>query len=636
MSDQDPIPPIDGTGPTDGSLAPPPAQSAPRRSRTKMVLTSVAVVLAVVAGGFALVSLTESDGAASAEDAVQGLFDAVDDQDAIGVAESLEPSERRILLDALEEAETQARRVDVTDDGLDLRAVDGVDLAVENLRLQAQPLDDETVAVDVVAGHISSRTQLSKMPIGPVVQEVIDRNEEAGEGVDDATEDEIELAGTRIVAVKRGGGWYVSAFYSLAEEIRLGDEVPHAYPTASTAIPAVGADSPEAAVREGVAAAVKADVRRLIELTPAEEARVLHTYGPILVDEAKGSETGATVEDLDLKVSDAPGGRKKVSATSMKLTIDTRWDRQVTTYDGTCSTTTWEYTDPEEYGYEEGETGDTWTQCDDDMSTSLSPFGLFNVFYAPGGLDVIVEEHDGKWFLSPTGTLVQNTVGVLEGLDRDEVRRIARAWGGEWWLYEPSEVWEACGVAEPSLDDSRAEAEDAYDQCMESLPDDYDGPWGPFGGRGMSSFDDYDPMPGDECYETTTNGDAMSMDAIEACLEGLVAAGTLDPTELAAFRCGRIFSELDQEGGLSDEEYEARWDEADDRYETCMDAAGAGQPENGSGSVTFGTGGTTATTTAPAPSTPSTTRPSTTATTRPPAVTTTTRPPAPVTTTTAP
>ncbi|MGN6695505.1 MAG: hypothetical protein ACTHN0_15110, partial [Aquihabitans sp.] len=255
MSDQHPqhgdpsLPP-----PPPGALAPAPPSTKPRRPLTTVVLTAMAGVLVVAAAGFAVITLTEGDGADSAEEAVQDLFDAVDRQDAIGVAESLEPTERRILVDALQDTAKEAKRVDVADDRLDLHAVDGVDLKVQNVRMHATSLDDDTVAVDIDAGHISSRAQLSKMPIGAVVQEVIDRDADDGGRPDDEATDEIELTGTRIVAVKRGGSWYVSALYSLAEQIRLDLDPAPAYPSGS-AIPAVGADSPEAAVREGIAAA---------------------------------------------------------------------------------------------------------------------------------------------------------------------------------------------------------------------------------------------------------------------------------------------------------------------------------------------------------------------------------------------
>lgn len=620
MSDQwhEPGPPPPDE-PANG-IAPPPAAAARRRPRNKTVLTAMAGVLAIGAVGFGIVSLIESDGAASAEDAVKELFEAVDRQDAIGVAESLEPTERRILVDALEEASTEARRVEVTDDGLDLRAVDGVELSVDGLELQATPLDDETYAVDITSGQISSRTQLSRMPIGPVVQEVIDRNEEVGE-VDDTNEDEIELAGTRLVAVKRGGEWYVSALFSLAEQIRLDLDPAAAYPPPGSAIPAVGADSPEAVVREGVAAAVDADIRRLIELTPADEARVLHTYGPILAEQVDGGDTGIEIDDLELEVTDAPGGRKHVSATSLTMTTTTDWDRQVTTYDGECSTTTVEVTDPDEYGYGDGD-GDAihdWTWCDDDTSM-LSPFAFFNVFYAPGSIDVIVEEHDGRWFLSPASTVVENTVGTFRDLDVDQVRRMARVWGGEWWLADNDELWKACGIAQPTLDTPRAEAESAYSQCIDSLPDDYGGgTWGPVDGAMTDDSEGTLTVPGNECYGA--GAERPANEDIDACLAELVASGDLDPAELASFRCGQIFDEVTGGDDLSEAEYEAYWDDADERYQACMDEAASGGASGGGNS--FGPSQTTPNGTVEG--TPTTTEPrSTTATSAPAATTSTT------------
>ncbi|MGN6696500.1 MAG: hypothetical protein ACTHN0_20135, partial [Aquihabitans sp.] len=337
-----------------------------------------------------------------------------------------------------------------------------------------------------------------------------------------------------------------------------------------------------------------------------------------------------TVDDLELKVSDAPGGRKRVSADSMTMTIETSYDRTTTTYDGRCSTTTYEYTD-EDIGYGYGDGPDTWKQCDDDLTT-LSPFAFYTLFYAPGSLDVIVEQHDGKWFLSPSATLVQNTLGTVRGLDVDQVRRLARAWGGEYWLYQPAELWEACGVAQPTLDDSVADATAAYNECMDSLPDDYDGPWGPWGGAGTIRYDDEGSMtyPGDECYDSTSSDD------IEACLAGLVDAGTLDESVLTNFRCGRVYDDVAYGDGLTDEQYDDLYQQADDAYEACIREAeggggaegsgtsgGGSSPGSSGGGTNFGGGSDPGTPTTPN-GTPSTTQPRTTTTTTPTATTTTT------------
>lgn len=621
MSDgtQHPSDPV--AGPPEG-LAPPPDAPRPGRGRSKLALTAVAGAMVVAAVGFGVVSLTSGSGADSAQGAVEDLFGAIDREDAIGVAESLEPSERAIVLEALEDTEAEAQRVDVAADDLDLRSVEGVDLEVADLRLQTSPLDDDTYAVDITAGTISSRTELAAMPIGPVVQEVLDRN-----GDDGAHTDEIELAGTRIVAVERDGGWYVSALYSFAELIRRDLEPVPPYPAAGTAIAAVGAESPEAAVREGVAAAAALDVERLIELTPAEEARVLHAYGPILVAEAKDMDSGVEIGELELEVADAPGGRKLVRATSLDMTITTEWDRQVMSYDGECTTSTWEPTDPEELEYyDEGELPSEWTWCDEDLG-AMVPFAFYGYFSSPGSLDILVEEHDGRWFLSPTASFFENSIGPLRDLDVDEVRRLARSWGGEWWLTVPDEMWEACGVARPPLDTSAADGEQAYEQCIESLPADYDGPYssyGGYGGYGSSSSsggeivygeEEAYEFPGMDCYDELDVDDSASMDEVEACLAALVEAGELDPMDLASFRCERLYEEVPNEMGLTDEELDAMWEQIDQAYEACMEEA---EQASGGGGPSFSPSD-------PVQPVPSTTQPPSTATTRP---TATTAPPA--------
>ena len=68
----------------------------------------------------------------------------------------------------------------------------------------------------------------------------------------------------------------------------------------ATPIPAVGAATPEEAVRGMIDAAIDLDVARVIELTPPDEMAALHDYGPILVDLAEEALAESDIEsELD-------------------------------------------------------------------------------------------------------------------------------------------------------------------------------------------------------------------------------------------------------------------------------------------------------------------------------------------------
>jgi hypothetical protein len=572
-----------GLGPPlhDGALAPAPAPGRRRRP----VATALAGVLVIGALGFAATNLASGDGADSPEGAVEALFDAIDQEDAIGVVEAMEPAERRILMDTLREVEEQTARLRLADDDIDLRSFPGVDLEVSGLELRTEQLADDVVAVELVAGRVSTSAELDELPLGPVIDDAIARSEDEGDEVEIDGSDDVELAGGRLVAVRRDGGWHVSLLYSLAEQARREADEPLAYPSPGSAIAAKGAADPEAAVREGIAAAQELDVERLIELTDPVEGRVLHEYGPLLVDLAAEEDDGDgpafEISNLELSVSDGPAGTKVVRADTATMTYG---DDDVTTevtYDGTCSTITTRYSEAyrEEYLAEWGDEDDLSWMDDEELRTCrdevYGPFALFAVLWAPTALEVVVAEHDGAWYLSPGRTMVESLLGPLRDLDDAQIQRTVRIWSGEWWLAEPPELWEACGIEAPGLDATAAEGEAAYDDCIDALPEDYDGPWG-FGygwfGSDDGSFDgdEYEPLPEDECYEDV-DFDADDPDAqILACLEDLAAQGVIDQETVDSFRCQRVYDAIWSDEELSDAEIERAYEVADEQFEACM------------------------------------------------------------------
>ncbi|MCB1039872.1 MAG: hypothetical protein KDA94_10140, partial [Acidimicrobiales bacterium] len=583
---------------------------ARRAGRGRAALTAVAGILVIGSLGFAGISLTEGDGADSPEGAVEQLFDAIDDEDAIGVVEALEPSERRILMDALEQLQTEGERLGLTSSDLDLHDVAGVDLRVDGLELQTEELRDDVVAVEIVHGTIASSGDIDAFPLGPVVRGAMDRNDELeqlegddggyayedgefdlGMGIelDDERED---LAGGRLVAVRRDGGWHVSLLWSLAEGVRRDADDVDPLPPASEAIPARGASSAEDAVREAVRAATEVDVERLIELVDPDEGRVLHEYGPLLVDAADeasdGEPVGVDISELELASEPGPDGSVVVYPTALSLS----WgddDLTVTnTYRDGCSETTYEYSDDylEEWGDDEygPQATESYSSCSDDV---FAPFGMLTTLTEPGSLRVVAVERDGAWYLQPARTVVESVLGPLRGLDRDQIEQASRMWSGEIWLSEPDEVWEACGVERPSLDTTVEESRDAFETCREQLPDDYEGPWGLWGGGFLwtdeSDFEivgegiDDEAYPGVECYRSEFDDDAEGGDATPGertlgCLQDLADSGEVEQVEVDRYRCSMAYQEAFGEGAfdLTDEEWEQLSAEAEEAFDACL------------------------------------------------------------------
>lgn len=621
--------PEDGVGPDPdpagaaevAGVAPEPAPDGGRRRAT---LTALAGLAAAGAVAFGVASLGASDGAASPEAAVEAFFAAVDAEDAIGLVESLDPTEREILRTSLEQTQAEAEEIEVLDPALDLRDVRGVEFEVADLTMRASPLAEGVEAVDLTGGTVSAAADLDRLPLGSVVRDVIDRSAdgEDWERIEGPDDGRIDLDGVRIVTVQRDGGWHVSLLHSGAEAIRADLDSDHPYPSPDEAIAPVGAESPEAAVREGIEAAVTGDIARLVELAPPGEGEVLHTYGPILVAEAESSwgrdGLDNEVTELELEVTDRPDGRALVSAERLVVTFPSDTSTQTVTHEDDC--TSWEYTYSEEYlaeieaeyGVEEAawyreEQGyfadrDRWCESFAGRRQAQFPFG---VLVEPWASTIVVEQHDGQWYVSPTRSILESTVDPFRGLGADEMRRTARSIGGEWAYAQPDAVWEACGLEPPGLELSRSEADALANRCYEQLPDDYEGPFGlglGWYGRPFLGSDDvvHEPSefeegfeegledlprpeepyieeanPADECWWPAEGRNEATAAEIEACLSDLVAQGQIPELDLGEFRCDAIYYELDDVPAEVRESGSAEWDAIYDdvvrRSEACFD-----------------------------------------------------------------
>ncbi len=609
--------------------------AAPTTRPRRTAAAAAVAVLAVAAGAFGVMTLAAGDGSESPEAAVEAMFAAIDQEDVIGVLEALDPVERDILRPAVEETGEQAERVEVASNDLDLRKVAGVDLEVEGLTFTTERLGDGITAVDLTGGTVSSSADLDRMPVGATVKTLLDRDEDQGGDGDRSASDTIELAGTRLVATEADGGWHVSVLYSIAESVRLDGDPVAEVPDFGAGIAARGAADPEAAVRAAIDAANHGDVRRLIELSPPGEMAVLHDYGPILVNEAgdPNEEPWADVAALELETADGPDGTKVVSATSFEAVAAEEYSTTTWNYDGSCTTLTQQYDESFDDGWTNvapnegvlveapdpevpGSETHTSEYCDDDPRSGVfSPF-LFWSGGTAGQLRFVTQEHDGEWFVSPSRSIIESTIGGVRDLGVDDVRLLARLWAGESWLAEPDELWEACGVDRPA-DDVTAEAgEAALVACYDALPEDYAGGYGygygfgfGFGYGGSSEVYEAEGEAIDErsypCYE----GDAA---ATEACLADLVEQGVIAPSELEAYRCDAAYNAVIEAAGDLEDVDEATWDAADRAYGACMAEVfdeGGTDAGGGEAAPTPTTPVPTATTVPPPAPAPSTTSP---------------------------
>jgi hypothetical protein len=393
----------------------------------------------------------------------------------------------------------------VAADDLDLSDISGVELEVADLELSSTDLGDGVAMVDVTGGTLTSSVAIDDLPLGPVVREALDRQDAE---VDDSSGSE-RLDGVKLVAIERDGGWGVSLLYSIAETVRREADPEPAAPTFGQGIEARGAASPEAAVREFVTAASELDVRRLIELTSDDELEVLHDYGPLILDAVDdsdlGTEDAVSFDDLQLVVHEGADGRKVVEATSYAISIGDDDDGMDITFDGRCTKVVSHFDFESSYDESFVPVGDVIIGDDDaidpdsleevpaedlpetevfpgsppepeDMTQemcvgdeeSLSPMGVFGTFgTGVAAPRIVVEEHDGAWYLAPVRTVVDTLLEGLRAVEADDVRTLTRMWSGDaQWLWYGEEFWEECGVEQPDATASEREGEAALEECL--------------------------------------------------------------------------------------------------------------------------------------------------------------------------
>jgi hypothetical protein len=448
-----------GTGHPGSSHGVPPVWGPPppgaRKAPNRMALIAVVSVLAVAAAGFAAVNISSGGqaGASSPDAAVQEFFDAVGNEDLIGVLGEVAPAERDVMVTWFEGLESNLSELGIIDD-VDLDSIGGVDLEVEGLEAQSEEVMPGVSKVTVTGGQLSFRTEPDSVPVGDVLENLIEANggevdiEQTSDQVDFAEEAQDEYSDPLfLVATEQDGRWYLSLSYTIAEYARLdsGEDVPD--PGAGVA--PQGAPTAEDAVRDFLTAAVDLDVERLISLLPPDQMGALQTYAPLFLDDAEESvaelrdEEGyeGTVEGLEFETSGVDGGTRVVPTAGTATFSFYDGDMSLTMEDGDlCVEVTGDMaTDMEdEWGTSvvcQGDLGDLGGELSDDERQELEELGALFTDYQAG---VVVVERDGAFYVDPLRTFSDLTLQVFQGIERDHLEEggiLYRIFTGESFLF---------------------------------------------------------------------------------------------------------------------------------------------------------------------------------------------------------
>ena len=541
---------------------PPPARASGKRRRKKWVPIAavLAAVLAVGGGAFAVYTYLTQRGAASPDEVMSTVSQAIVDKDIISMFKMVSPSEIDTVADsadAIRDGGSDSRKGSSKADPGALLSKDAINNYLEALDVSSsemtysvdQKSDDLAIAtisswhLDVsvdqsLADTLRTRYQSAKGSSLTDDEEEFFSNLDFsdlsydGDFAEDFSEDfNNEGIPLEIVMIKEDGRWYISplltsAQWSYQTQTKWDDDVES--PNYDADFDSVkGADSPEAAVQNLTEAIL--DARRpsdMLEdnvtgLLSLPERRLAMVYGPVMVgDDRKFSERASenVKIDWDLTSTDIGGGQSVVQPGNSTITLNPDDDDEKITFEF------------------EGNTMKVTTPASDNNTASVD---FTRQLEDPDRLGVVVEKSDGTWHVSSSGTIVNifslrpseraldkfsDTLEDL-GVDSDDSDELADT------------ITQSVAIATPIL-----VGVDIAEQLQ-------DVEW-----RDSYSYDSYDTYSGsstDSYYDQCTSGDMVACDRLYV----MSSSGSFD--ESYGRSCGGRDYSLNY-GGACESKY-GRW-----------------------------------------------------------------------------
>ena len=388
----------------------------------RIAAAAIGVVALVGGGAFAVTALRSSaSGASSPQAAVDELFTAVNNEDVIGVLNALPKGEREAFVPFAQDTLAEMKRLGLVDGGTDLGKVGGVDVEFTGYTTSVVDVADTVANVKVSGGTMKAGYDMSQLPMGDLLIDTFFDGERPQGAATTSSPNTDDL---EVTTVKDDDGWHVSLWYSLAENARQGAGMPA--PNFGHGVPAVGADTPEGAVTALVDALSTLDVERMIELSPPSEAAALHDYAPLFLDDAKDA-VDQLFDDSGLELdvaltglaSEGSGDRRVVTFTGVEGTATVGGETVEFSYEDGC----WSVTPPDGT-HVAGCVADTLADAD------LTPEQTDSVErIVDRGIRIVVTEEDGKWYVSPFGTVTETWLTLLRAVERADIEKLSEGAG---------------------------------------------------------------------------------------------------------------------------------------------------------------------------------------------------------------
>ena len=408
---------------------PPPARASGKRRRKKWVPIAavLAAVLAVGGGAFAVYTYLTQRGAASPDEVMSTVSQAIADKDIISMFKMVSPSEIDTVADsadAIRDGGSDSRKGSSKADPGALLSKDAInnylealDVSTSDMTYTVDQKSDDLAVATISSWHLDVRVDQSLADTlrtryqSAKGSSLTDDEEEFfsnldfsdlsydGDFAEDFSEDfNNEGIPLEIVMIKEDGRWYISplltsAQWSYQTQTKWDDDVES--PNYDADFDSVkGADSPEAAVQNLTEAIL--DARRpsdMLEdnvtgLLSLPERRLAMVYGPVMVgDDRKFSERASenVKIDWDLTSTGIGGGQAVVQPGNSKITLNPDDEDEKITFEF------------------KGNTMKVTTPASENNTASVD---FTRQLKDPDRLGVVVEKSDGTWHVSSSGTIV--------------------------------------------------------------------------------------------------------------------------------------------------------------------------------------------------------------------------------------
>jgi hypothetical protein len=396
-----------------------------KRSTGKMVGAGAAVVALVAAGVFAVTKISSNDskgGAGSSREVGTKLTDSLNDEDILGVVDLLLPGERETFRQPLIDMIDNLKRIKVLDDTADPKKVPGLDIVIKDVTVQAETPAADDIDTIRITGNNESSINGEKLPIGDLlIQEAFGGKRPAA----DAPPADQAISWS-VTTVKKDGRWYLSLFYSLAEQARSQGTSNEAVPSQPVALQ--GAKDPEGAVDAMVKSVAALDLEGIIGGLNPNEAEALQRYAPLFIARAQKK---LDANKVDIAITDekydvhGSGSHRSVTVSAFTATGSAGGDKATVTYGDGC------------FKVQVGNKTSTDTCGTNGIDKSLTSLGLADnqqvnalisslrtafADFEPTG--IAVDQVGGKWYVSPIGTSTDFINAVLKSLTNSEITDI--------------------------------------------------------------------------------------------------------------------------------------------------------------------------------------------------------------------